>query len=77
LASVEEAEDAARALGTSVHVGAFPGTVRARMSARQREADEFERGAYPEQGWVGAVRPYAENRPRRPAEVEEGPAPAT
>ena len=77
LASVEEAEEAARSLGTSVYVGEFPEAVRVRMNARRREADEFERGAYPEQGWVGTVRPYAENRPRRPSEAREGPAPAT
>ena len=80
LASVEEAEEAARSLGISVHVGEFPEAVRVRMNTRRREADEFERGAYPEQGRVGAVRPYAENRPRRSSEAseaKEGPAPAT
>jgi hypothetical protein len=78
LASVEEAEEAARSLGISVSVGEFPEAVRVRMNTRRREADEFERGAYPEQGRVGAVRPYPENRPRRSSEeTREDQAPAS
>jgi hypothetical protein len=75
--SVEEAEEAGRALQISLHTGEFPEAARVRMNARQREKEEFERGAYPEQGRVGAVRPYAENRPRPPEGAKEDPAPAS
>ena len=74
--SVTEAEDAGRALGISLHTGEFPEAVRVRINARQREPEEFERGAYPEQGRVGPVRPYPENRPRPARAAEEDPAPA-
>ncbi len=68
--STEEALEAARALGVPVHDGEYPEELRVRMNARQRPAEEYRRGAYPEQGRVGPVMPYPENRPRRVA----GPA---
>jgi hypothetical protein len=63
--SVEEAEEIARQLGTPVHVGAYPEETRVRMNAHRRPTSDFDRGAYPEQGSVGPVIEYPENRPRR------------
>ena len=63
--SEAEAKEAADALGTPVHVGEYPEEMRVRMNAFQRPAESFEAGAYPEQGAVGPVIPYPENRPRR------------
>ena len=74
--SVERASAAARALGLPVHADVFPEELRARMTARPRPAAELARSAYPEQGRVGPVIPYPENRPPpRPAsrEPEEEP----
>ena len=73
--STEEAERAAEELGLRTHTGAYPEDLRVRMNAFVRPAGDFERGAYPEQGKVGPVIPYPENRPRRaepaPAASEE------
>jgi hypothetical protein len=63
--SVDEAQAQAEALGVPVHVGEFPEATRVRMNAYRRPARDFDRGAYPEQGAVGPVIPYPENRPRR------------
>jgi hypothetical protein len=63
--SVEEATAAAEPLGIPIHQGEFPEELRVRMSAYRRTAEDFERGAYPEQGVVGPVIPYPENRPRQ------------
>ncbi len=63
LPSVEAATSTARALGVRVHEGAFPEEVRARMTAFERDVGDFGRGAYAEQGRVGPVIPYPENRP--------------
>jgi hypothetical protein len=63
--SVESAETIARSLGVPVHVGEYPEATRVRMNRRQRTASDFDRGAYPEQGEVGPVISYRENRPRR------------
>lgn len=63
--SIAEAEDVARSLGVPAHVGEYPEELRVRMNAYQRPRDDFERGAYPEQGAVGPVVNYPENRPRR------------
>ena len=69
--SVDEAEAAARRLGIGVHVGQFPEDTRVRMNAFQRPPEDFVL-AYPEQGQVGPVIPYPENRPREVLEdVEE------
>jgi hypothetical protein len=36
-----------------------------RINSHPRPAVDFDRAAYPEQGAVGPVIPYPENRPRR------------
>ena len=64
-ASMEEARQAAADLGLSPHEGAFPDDLRLRMNAYVRPPEDFDRGAYREQGRVGPVLPYPENRPRR------------
>lgn len=73
LPSVDVASAAARGLGVPVHEGSFPDQLRARMTSWQRGAGDFGRGAYVEQGRVGPVIPYPENRPRPapPAPTEE------
>jgi hypothetical protein len=63
--SLDEAEHAAQSLGCEVHVGEYPETLRVRMNAYRRPPESFESGAYPEQGAVGPVISYPENRPRR------------
>lgn len=63
--SQEEAKEVADSLGVEVHTGEYPEAVRVRMNARRRPAQDFDRGAYPEQGRVGPTIPYPENRPRR------------
>lgn len=63
--SHDEALDAAGALGVPVHDGEYPEELRVRMNARRRPPDEYREHAYPEQGRVGPVIPYPENRPRR------------
>jgi hypothetical protein len=63
--SVEEAKHAAEDLGVPVHEGEYPEKVRVRINAHRRAPEDFARGAYPEQGAVGPVIPYPENRPRR------------
>jgi hypothetical protein len=63
--SLDEATKIAGQLGLEVHVGEFPEALRVRLNVRRRPAEEFEAGAYPEQGRVGPVIPYPENRPRR------------
>ena len=62
--SMDEAEKAANDLGVPVHVGEYPEKTRVRMNAYQRPAADFDRSAYPEQGNVGPVIEYPENRPR-------------
>ena len=62
--SFEQAREVAGNLGVEVHEGEYPEETRVRMNAYQRSAEDFERGAYPEQGQVGPVIPYPENRPR-------------
>lgn len=73
--SMEEAQEAAEALGVPVHVGEYPEETRVRMNAYQRPAESFDAGAYPEQGAVGPVIPYPENRPRRLDVLEKETAP--
>jgi hypothetical protein len=72
--TIDEAKGAADTLGVPVSVGEYPEEVRVRMNAYQRPRVDFDRGAYPEQGHVGPVIPYPENRPR-PSELlpEEAP----
>lgn len=71
LHSHDEAVETAEALGIPVHVGEYPEELRVRMNARRRPAREYAEGAYPEQGRVGPVMPYPENRPRRVDAREE------
>lgn len=77
--SEPEASEAAQALGIPVHVGGYPEELRVRINSYQRPSKSFEDGAYPEQGEVGPVIPYPENRPRRldvltPEKAEEPPS---
>lgn len=69
--SLDEARGEAEKLGVPVHVGEYPEEVRVRMNAYRRPSDDFDRAAYPEQGAVGPVIPYPENRPRTQALVRE------
>lgn len=64
--SMEEATAVAESLGISVHVGEYPEEMRVRINSFPRPPDDYDRAAYPEQGGVGPVMPYPENRPRRP-----------
>jgi hypothetical protein len=63
--SEDEAKEVAESLGVPVHVGEFPEATRVRMNAYVRPPESFDAGAYPEQGHVGPVIEYPENRPRR------------
>ena len=63
--TVEDAVKVAESLGLPLHVGEYPEAVRVRMNARRRPQEEFDRDAYPEQGEVGPIIPYPENRPRQ------------
>ena len=72
--STAEAEEVAATLGIPVHRGEYPESTRVRMNKYQRPALDFDLGAYPEQGHVGPVIPYPENRPRdlaRPRKEED------
>lgn len=62
--SMEEAKQVADTLGVTVHEGEYPEELRVRMNAHLRPERDFDRAAYPEQGGVGPVIPYPENRPR-------------
>jgi hypothetical protein len=73
--SVESAEEVARTLGVPVHLGEYPEATRVRMNRYRRPPEDFDRAPYPEQGEVGPVIPYRENRPRQvglPAQEEAG-----
>jgi hypothetical protein len=63
--SVEEATAVAESLEIPVHVGEYPEELRVRINRYVRTPADFDKGAYPEQGAVGPVIPYPENRPRR------------
>jgi hypothetical protein len=69
--SMQEATAAAEPLGIPLHEGVFPEELRVRMNAYKRTPADFERGAYPEQGAVGPLIPYPENRPRQVPESPE------
>lgn len=62
--SVDEAQAAVGDLDIPVHVGEYPEELRVRINRHVRSPQEFDRAAYPEQGSVGPVIPYPENRPR-------------
>ena len=63
--SLEEAKEVADSLGITVHVGEYPESTRVRMNSHRRPPADFDKAAYPEQGQVGPVISYPENRPRR------------
>lgn len=63
--SMEEAQSIGESLGIPLHVGEYPEATRVRMNAYVRPLESFDAGAYPEQGHVGPVMEYPENRPRR------------
>ncbi|MDQ3914805.1 MAG: hypothetical protein M3323_05655 [Actinomycetota bacterium] len=63
--STEEAAAVAERLRIPVHMGEYPEEMRVRMNALRRPPEDFDKAAYPEQGAVGPVIPYPENRPRR------------
>jgi len=63
--SVNRATEIAETLGIPVHVGSYPEELRVSMNAHRRTKEDFDSGAYPEQGRVGPVIPYPENRPVR------------
>lgn len=63
--SVDRAREVAEDFGLDVHEGEFPETLRVLMNGRRRPAEEFDAAAYPEQGKIGPVIPYPENRPRQ------------
>jgi hypothetical protein len=69
--SVEEATAAARALGLRIHEASYPEELRVLVNSYARPPQDLARAPYPEQGRVGPVIPYRENRPRR----VEAPAP--
>lgn len=62
--SLEQAEQVAARLDVVVHTGEYPEATRVRMNAHGRSREDFDAGAYPEQGTVGPIRAYPENRPR-------------
>lgn len=62
--SVEDAQREAEALEVEVHVGEYPEATRVRMGKYVPPPQHFEDAAYPEQGDVGPISPYPENRPR-------------
>ena len=62
--SVEEASAAVERFEIPLHVGEYPEETRVRIGKYQPGAEHFDRAAYPEQGEVGPVMPYPENRPR-------------
>lgn len=63
--SLDDAKGVAEGLDVPVHVGEYPEKTRVRMNAYRRPEWDFDRAPYPEQGSVGPVIPYPENRPRR------------
>ena len=77
--SEKEAASVAEDLGVPVHTGEYPEELRVRINRYQRPQSDYDRAAYPEQGAVGPVMPYPENRPRRldvaKKEVSEQAAP--
>lgn len=64
--SMEETTEVASKLGVPVHEGEFPEEMRVRINSYRRTPRDYDRAAYPEQGGVGPVIQYPENRPRRP-----------
>lgn len=78
-ASVEDAEGIAKELGVEVHVGEYKEATRVRIGKYVPPASQYEDAPYPEQGEVGPVLPYPENRPREttlPRKKKSGPGSA-
>ncbi|MFP5352945.1 MAG: hypothetical protein ACLGIB_10330 [Actinomycetota bacterium] len=75
LHSVEEAMQVAESLRIPVHVGEYPEEMRVRINSFPRPPQDYDRAAYPEQGGVGPVMPYPENRPRLPEPEKKGSTP--
>lgn len=73
--SLEETTAVAESLGIPVHVGEYPEEMRVRINSFPRTPEDYDRAAYPEQGGVGPVMPYPENRPRRPEAATKETAP--
>jgi len=73
--SMEEATSVAEALGIPVHVGEYPEEMRVRINSYPRPPADYDKAAYPEQGGVGPVMPYPENRPRRPESSQKESSP--
>ena len=68
--SPEECIAKAKQLGIAeLHEGAYPERTRVRMNAYRKSKEEYAAGAYPEQGGVGPVIPYPENRRRPPPDA--------
>lgn len=75
--STDEAKAVAASFGLSdIHEGDYPEELRVRIGKYRPGPETYERAAYPEQGEVGPVIPYPENRPRR-IPAEESPHGAT
>ncbi len=77
--SVEDAQKAGESLGVEVHVGEYPETTRVRIGKYVPSSEHYDEHAYPEQGDVGPVSNYPENRPRDitlPREKKTGPGSA-
>ncbi|MFN2490035.1 MAG: hypothetical protein ABR529_09910 [Actinomycetota bacterium] len=72
-ASPDEARERAAGLGVPVHLGGYPEDLRVRINANVRPPEDFARAAYREQGRVGPVIPYPENRPRPPVRRADRP----
>lgn len=67
--SLEEAKRVADSLGVPVHEGEYPEELRVRINSYRRPPEDFDRGAYPEEGWIGPAISYPENRPRQKGAV--------
>jgi hypothetical protein len=74
--SVTEAKAVADSLGIEVHEAEYPEEMRVRINGYPRTGAEYDKAAYPEQGGVGPVMPYPENRPRQEEPAKEGSPPA-
>lgn len=72
--TVDEARGIAESLGIPVHVGDYPEELRVKINAFVRPPRDYDVAAYPEQGHVGPVLPYPENRGRRRS-VQPGAGP--
>lgn len=68
--STDECIAKAKQLGiVELHEGEYPEKTRVRMNAYRKPVEEFAAGAYPEQGGVGPLIPYPENRHRPPPDA--------